>query len=246
MKYKDGYIADYEMLGQMTVKELEDTLMRITDDVYLSEDAKRELVKMYLDERKWKLDREFVFTEENVRQMNEMNKLFEKQTAEVMHLAHQIFLDEMEVRRKTPDGYNHLEVRAELLIPYNEYGAEEESVAGLDTERDEMLWGMLGSRGINWMLDSFRLLAESDATFTTVNCDVERMIVEALYGFLKNGEVDRYSWISFREESDRGKVKDICFVRPFHNLYDFCGFSMQDILKIKQFRLNVEMVYENI
>ena len=78
MKYKDGYIADYEMLGQMTVKELEDTLMRITDDVYLSEDAKRELVKMYLDERKWKLDREFVFTEENVRQMNEMNKLFEK------------------------------------------------------------------------------------------------------------------------------------------------------------------------
>ena len=29
MKYKDGYIADYEMLGQMTVKELEDTLMRI-------------------------------------------------------------------------------------------------------------------------------------------------------------------------------------------------------------------------
>ena len=104
MKYKDGYIADYEMLGQMTVKELEDTLMRITDDVYLSEDAKRELVKMYLDERKWKLDREFVFTEENVRQMNEMNKLFEKQTAEVMHLAHQIFLDEMEVRRKTPDG----------------------------------------------------------------------------------------------------------------------------------------------
>ena len=52
MKYKDGYIADYEMLGQMTVKELEDTLMRITDDVYLSEDAKRELVKMYLDERK--------------------------------------------------------------------------------------------------------------------------------------------------------------------------------------------------
>lgn len=75
MKYKDGYIADYEMLGQMTVKELEDTLMRITDDVYLSEDAKRELVKMYLDERKWKLDREFVFTEENVRQMNEMNKL---------------------------------------------------------------------------------------------------------------------------------------------------------------------------
>ena len=60
MKYKDGYIADYDMLGQMTVKELEDTLMRITDDVYLSEDAKRELVKMYLNERKWKLDREFV------------------------------------------------------------------------------------------------------------------------------------------------------------------------------------------
>ena len=116
MKYKDGYIADYDMLGQMTVKELEDTLMRITDDVYLSEDAKRELVKMYLNERKWKLDREFVFTEENVWRMNEMNKLFEKQTAEVMHLAHQIFLDEMEVRRKTPDGYNHLEVRAELLM----------------------------------------------------------------------------------------------------------------------------------
>lgn len=75
MKYKDGYIADYDMLGQMTVKELEDTLMRITDDVYLSEDAKRELVKMYLNERKWKLDREFVFTEENVWRMNEMNKL---------------------------------------------------------------------------------------------------------------------------------------------------------------------------
>ena len=103
-----------------------------------------------------------------------------------------------------------------------------------------MLWGMLGSRGINWMLDSFRLLAESDATFTMVSCDVERMIVEALYGFLENGEVDRYSWISFREESDREKVKDICFVRPFHNLYDFYNMSYLNI--ILRFQMHIHFL----
>ena len=245
MKYKDGYIIDYDMLHQMTVEELEDTLIRIRYDVYLSEDARNEFIKDYLGVRKRKLDDNFAYTEENVRQMKDMNELFKRQTTEVMHLAHQLFQDEMAVRQQKPDGYNSLEVKADLLIPYNEYNAETESVSGLDTERDETLWEILGSRCNNQSLKTFGILP-NDAMFHSENTDVERKILEVLYGFTQNGEVDTVSWICFREESVREKLNDICFVRPFHNLYDFCEFSIQDILKIKQFKLNVEMLYENI
>lgn len=245
MKYKDGYIIDYDMLHQMTVAEIEDTLIRISTDSYLSEDARGELTQEYLGCRKRKLDDTFVYTEENVRLMKQANELVKRQTTEVMHLAHQIFQDETAFRRQNPDGYNSLEVTAELLIPRNGYDDGAECVAGVETERDDMLWNILASPDRNNSLNTFGMLC-CDAVFTSESNDVQRKIIETLYGFTEKGEVDTVSWISFRDEAVRERLKDTCFVRPFHNLYDFCAFSMQDILKIKQFKPNIEILYENI
>ena len=43
---------------------------------------------------------------------------------------------------------------------------------------------------------------------------------------------------------DREKVKDILIVRPFHNIYDFCGFAMTDLLKVQKFHLEIELTDE--
>ena len=43
---------------------------------------------------------------------------------------------------------------------------------------------------------------------------------------------------------DRGKIEDICFVWPFHTLFEHCGFAMSDILKIEGFNLEIELTDE--
>ena len=36
-------------------------------------------------------------------------------------------------------------------------------------------------------------------------------------------------------------IKHICFNWPFHNLFEFCGFTMTDILKIKKFNIVIKV-----
>ena len=55
MKYRDGYLCEYDDLWQLPVDILEDIIIRIYQDSYLSRDAKLDLLKDYMDVRKSKL-----------------------------------------------------------------------------------------------------------------------------------------------------------------------------------------------
>ena len=94
MKYKDGYLCGEEELEQLPVEILEDVIIRIHRDSYLSRDSKRDLLKTYLEVRKWKLDKAFQYTEENLRRLREMNELIEKQSIDAIRTTYQVYQDE--------------------------------------------------------------------------------------------------------------------------------------------------------
>ena len=86
-------------------------------------------------------------------------------------------------------------------------------------------------------------MLSSSAIFHTSQPDIscEAVVRECVYGC--GGDEKPTSWGDVMN-LDREKVKDICFVWPFHNIYDFCGFAMTDLLKIKKFDLVVELTDE--
>lgn len=236
MQYKHGYIIDNEELRYMNVGDLEATLLRLKKDMYLSDHDKRDLMAIYLEERKSVLDKAFCYTKGNIGRIENMNSLFKAQTSEVMRLAFRIYQDEMAEREKSHDIYNSLEVATQLVVPSEEPDKDSDN---------EAIWDILSSLSFNKNLDAFNILASLDATFSSNDeRPIDQKINQVLYG--EDDVAQARSWGYEMMGFDREKFKHICIVWPFHNLYDFCKFSMQDILKIKKFNYKITMKYENV
>ena len=104
LKYRDGYLCGYENLEPLPVEILEDIVLRIAADDYLSRDAKEDLLKEYLEERKHKLDKAFRYTDENLARLREMNVLIEQQSIEAIRTAYRVYLDELAEKAEHPAG----------------------------------------------------------------------------------------------------------------------------------------------
>ena len=113
MKYRDGYLCGQDDLDRLPVDILEDIIIRIYRDDYLSRDAKQELLKDYLEERKHKLDKAFRYTDDNLKRLREMNGLIEQQSIEAIRTAYRIYQDELRIAssRKRKSGYGTCSVR---------------------------------------------------------------------------------------------------------------------------------------
>ena len=142
MKYKDGYLCGEEELEQLPVEILEDVIIRIHRDSYLSRDSKRDLLKTYLVVRKWKLDKAFQYTEENLRRLREMNELIERQSVDAIRTAYQVYQEELKVKTACPDEYVDVEIRPQLKVPHSLYYRDPDFVF---TEKEERMWDALCS-----------------------------------------------------------------------------------------------------
>ena len=242
MKYRDGYLCEYDDLWQLPVDILEDIIIRIYQDSYLSRDAKLDLLKDYMDVRKSKLDKAFLYTDENTNRLREMNELIEWQSLEAIRTAYRIYQDELAEKAAHPDTYVDVEIKPMLKVPsdiyYNLYREKSDYIF---TEKEERMWDILCSP-YNHNYRIFDMLC-STATFYTSKPDAncEDVICDCVYGCDKDEEFTSWGDVMCL---DREKVKDILFVRPYHNIYDFCCFAMSDLFKIKEFKTEIEITDE--
>lgn len=239
MKYRDGYLCGYDDLDRLPVDLLEDIIIRIYRDDYLSRATKQELLKDYLGERKHKLDKTFSYTDENLKRLREMNDLIERQSIEAIRTAYRIYQDELAEKAAHPDTYTDVEIKPMLKVPTGMY--YQENLDFIFTEKEERIWDVLCSP-YNRDYRTFEMLPTvTDFCTSRPDVDCEAVIRECVYGC--QGEEEFTSWGGVMC-LDREKVKDILFVRPFHNIYDFCGFAMTDLLKVKKFNLEIELTDE--
>lgn len=124
MKYRDGYLCGQDDLDRLPVDILEDIIIRIYWDDYLNRDAKQELLKDYLEERKHKLDKAFRYTDDNLKRLREMNGLIEQQSIEAIRTAYRIYQDELAEKAARPDTYTDMEIKPILKVPADIYYQE--------------------------------------------------------------------------------------------------------------------------
>lgn len=239
MKFRDSYLCSYEDLEQLPVEILEDIIIRIYRDDYLNRDAKQELLKDYLEERKHKLDKAFRYTDDNLKRLREMNNLIEQQSIEAIRTAYRIYQDELAEKAAHPDGYVDVEVKPILKVPADLYCKEKSNL--IFTEKEELVWDVLCSPD-NRSYHTFGMLSPVTNFYTSrPGADCEGAIRECVYGCEPDEPFTSWGDVMCL---NRDKVKDILFVRPFHNIYDFCCFAMTDLLKVKTFNLEIELTDE--
>ncbi len=243
MKYRDGYVIDTDTIRAMSVDEMESMIIRVAKDRYLSENAMQDILEVYLEERKLKLDNAFECTEEDVRRISEYNDLLIRQTTEAVRLALRTYKDELELMpQEGEEGeYNELTVKADLIIP--DAWNMRERFNELSDEKEYELWQVLSSPRKNRKLDLFPIL-NYGSEIRCGEADEEKMLVETLYGTDGNGE-KLTSWAVMMQNIDREKLDGIYVACPLHNLYDYCNLSMSDIFKIKELDYKITVEYEN-
>lgn len=247
MKYWKSYLVSEEDVKKLPVEVIEELMYRAYEDCYLTPEDKMEILEVYIQCR-WSLkQKSFVYDEESLKRIVALNELLIKQTTEVMELAHEIYQQELEENKKLPRPYD-LEVLPRLLVPCYMYnGYDEEAYKGNFTERDERIWKVLNS-AYNKQKNYHNLLHCSSFYYNSEEGkeqeEMEGYVEDMLWGhMLKDEEPGVKSWGCVMNV-DREKTKDICFCWPFHTLLDFCGFSLEDILKIERFNMEVEVNYE--
>ncbi len=245
-KYLDGYIIDYDMLKKMSLEDIESSILRLAKDEYICFQVRRDIMELYLKERKYRLDKRFKYTKDNLERLGQVNELIARQTNEVMHLAHQIYLDEKKEFDKSQKEYSHFEVEAFLDVPWDISSLNFPEIEKV-SYREAELWAILSSKSLNHSLNVFKVLG-TEGTFSPYQMedeDVEKKIEQTLYLTSDDKIVKDKGWGCVMEHVDTEKLKDICIVRPLHNLFDYCCFSFYDILRIKRFDYKVEIAYDN-
>lgn len=245
MKYRDGYLISDDDVMQLDLEVIEDIAYRVFKDSYLTEEAKLDILDVYLDCRWRKKEKTFVYNEENLKRISDMNDLLIRQTKEAVKLSYEIFQQEMEVNNHSEKKYE-IEVIPHLLVPADMYWTYEKPYEDTYTERDERIWEVLTS-SYNKKYQWYSILPGSAGFLSYHDKDLDRCIEEDyVWGStLKDETPEKRSWGCVMN-IDREKCKDICFCWAFHNLLDFVNFSMDDILKIKELKIEMEVNYEPI
>ena len=75
MKYRDGYLVSDDDVMLLPLNVIEDLACRVFKDAYLTEEAKMDILDVYLDCRWRKKRDEFVYNEESQKRISEMNDL---------------------------------------------------------------------------------------------------------------------------------------------------------------------------
>lgn len=235
MTFKDGYINDIDTLQQLPLEVLEDSILRIHEDKYLSLDTKADLLGDYLYFRKHLLDKHFTYTEKNLQRIAEMNDLLEKQVTEAIHKAWQIYQDELTEKAAHPDIYRNVSISPQLFVPNDLYAMIPEKVL---TEKEERIWNILCScDNPKYRYNDILTDCGFFLTSASIKYDLNMIIRKVVYGCESNEEPTPWSIAGL----DKKQIKDICFNWPFHNLFEFCGFAMNDILKIKKFNIVIKV-----
>lgn len=245
MKYRDGYLISDDDVMQLELEVIEDIAYRVFKDSYLTEEAKLDILEVYLDCRWRKKEKTFAYNEENLKRISDMNDLLIRQTKEAVKLSYEIFLQEMEVNKNAEKKYE-IEVIPHLRVPADMYWTYGKTYEDTYTERDERIWEILNS-SYNKKYQWYSILPGSSEFISYHDKDLERCIEEdVVWGkSLRDETPEQRSWGCVMN-IDREKCKGICFCWAFHNLLDFVNFSMDDILKVKEFKMEIEVNYEPI
>ena len=87
MKHRDGYLISGDDVMQLELEVIEDIAYRVFKDSYLTEEAKLDILDVYLDSRWRKKEKTFVYNEENLKRVSDMNDLLIRQTKDAVKPA---------------------------------------------------------------------------------------------------------------------------------------------------------------
>lgn len=241
MAYTKGFMSGDDDVPGLAVEAVEERLLRIYNDRNISRRDKYELLESCLDERKRQLDTIFVCDEDTTARIHKANELIKRRSTEAVKLAWQHYRAELAQKEASSGAFRDVAVSAELTVPADIYSPGVDSI-GMSAH-DAAVWSVLCS-DFNRSLRDFSMLSFMPPFKTSAVSDYHTDSVdEAVRKCVCDYSEECPNWGDMWRLAPED-LRGIVFVRPFHNLYDYCKFAMSDILKIRDYNIKVRITDE--
>lgn len=243
MKYFKSYPCEYKDINKLPLDVLEDIMIRIGEDPYLSEADKSELLDLYIGQRWWKKMKNFIYSKDNIERIEEMNRTLIRQTAEIETSAWEIWQQEKEEMKRLGKSCN-IQVCAKLLIPNRMYRWLPNRKGNL-SQKESKIWWIL-SDGYGIPEESKRNILPSVLEYGRWKEEygLEQRLKVVLWGISAlNEPEEEWGWEDIMG-IDHKKTRHIRFCRTFSEFLSLERFSLQDILSIEEFTKIIEVKYD--
>lgn len=242
MKYFKSYPCQYEDISKLPLDVLEDIMIRIGGDPYLTQTDKAELLDLYIRQRWRKKMKSFVYSKDNIERIEEMNRTLIRQTTEIETSAWEIWQQEREEMKRIGKSCN-IQVRAKLLIPGRMYKWRPSRQGNLSKE--SKIWWIL-SDGYDSPEENKRNILPSVSEYGRWKEEygLEQRLKVVLWGISAlNEPEEEWGWEDIMG-IDHKKTRHIRFCRTFSEFLSQERFSLQDILSIEKFTQIIEVKYD--
>jgi len=239
MNTRHGYISDN--LERLSLKDIEATLIDLDHDNYINDWERRDLQCDYMQERWYRLQYSFEYTDENVRKLGEANELIKMSAERLARKAWRIYQAEKKSLKEHPrKNFNRVDLKCHLFVPRC-YETDNEERPLVEGDVDETLWNTLVSY---WRLERCSGAMLSGYLYSHDEyCKTEDDFVsDVLWGSTCDEDPKRRSW-GHDCLMDRKATDNICFVWPFHSLVSHEYVSLCDLIKIRGYKEAITVEY---
>ena len=250
MDMKEGYIVDKEVIAEMSVKEIQRVMLRLDKDEFISDRNRREILGLYLEARKEKLDKEVVYTQQLHDRISEVNDNIIRSVVEGHKKVLTLF---RKYAHNIPAPYNKFEVH----ITYRPEWLKHKDDNNWIDDDNSRIWRILtgphnhGLQRVSHLEDWVDSAASDGDTwfqarrflFGSLSPDKGPDIGEG-YELPANGNHrdawnHQLEWIHFPIEN----LDDIGISWTFHTIFNRAQFSLEDMLRIDRLRYEIELTY---
>lgn len=246
MTTRYGYIADPDSIYDLPLKDLEATIIDLDRDRYINEWEKRDLLSDYMSARWSMLQKQFEYTEENVRRLNDANELLKASAERVARKAWRIFQAEKTALSLTGEvgwgckTFNYVIVKAHLYVPFC-YETNKGGLPFITDDVDETLWDALASY---YRLERSGgiLLPGTLYSYDESYKSEDDFVCQVLWSLPYEEEPQQRNW-GHDCLMDMEATNGICFAWPFHSLVSHEYMALCDLIKIKGYKESITVEY---
>ncbi len=216
-----------EIFNTTAVRSVEEQILSLyheTERNHWYNDENKKAIKSFLEVRKQILDSMFVMDEHSKQLLAEFNEAMKQQMAEMRKRAIDIYNN---VYR--PDIIGHIDVIGKCFMGY-----EYSKIHPVQTMRAKKMWAVL-----NGSLDDYIFLYHEDGV-DSFNISSEDHKIPSENEFLYLNEVPD----NWNGGLDRELTSDMHLTYAFHNLFSHLDFSIYDLLWVRDFNIEIHVVYD--
>lgn len=241
MTTRYGYISNPDAIYDMPQKDLEATIIDLDRDRYINEWERRDLLNDYMSARWGIMQKQFEYTDENVRLLNEANELLKASAERVARKAWRVFQAEKESLQAYPcKTFYYVMVEAHLHVPYS-FGMDKDGQPLVVGDVDETLWDALTSF---YRLERSGgiLLPGSLYSYGESYKSEDDFVCQVLWSLPYDEDPKARNW-GYDCLMDMEATKDICFAWPFHSLVSHEHMALSNLIKIRGYKESITVEY---